>query len=628
MQTVAQMRKVANILCAVFCCALIFGATQFLETSVAPRVRAQSNRVVASPAPAKIVEAFLKATGGKKANTAVRDATFEWTVNVLSASSQSATAQVSSTESPSTGVVNRADGNASVAGRARLQTLAPSSARLDVITDEGELNTAANARIAWQRQSSGSDNTTSGSVTDGNATSGGVNVTAARNATSTNGSLRTLTDVEASAARLAAALQAGRLIDFKKENIRARTVAGTAQVGSEAAYIVEFTARDGGRVQYFFGTQSKLLLQTTDESRGINMRFAGYRAASDVAATTTSATSKSSSSSSRVLVPHRIEMSGRDLWRGATLVFTLERASFNTGLQPSVFDPPVDKGFDIAQLLRDVARNQAQVDERVRNYTFTQTTTERELNERGEVKKQTVKVFEVFPVPGRRPVFKLISENGVALSGERAAKETRRAGEELEAAERDADKRKEQDEARRLERQRRREAERQKSGATNSSNSNDEEADSRQFVGILLRACELFAPRRERFRERDVVVFDFRPRANFRPSNREESIVNKLTGIVWIDPQDKQVMRFEARLASSYKIGGGLLVSVKPGSALIVEQTRLQEGVWLPRLAQFNASIKLFLFAGGEFNVTQEWSDYKRFNTSAEDIKYDSTPQN
>ncbi len=57
--------------------------------------------------------------------------------------------------------------------------------------------------------------------------------------------------------------------------------------------------------------------------------------------------------------------------------------------------------------------------------------TAREINSKGEVKKETVKVYEVFPIANREPVMKLISENGVPLSGERAAKEQKRVEEEF-----------------------------------------------------------------------------------------------------------------------------------------------------------------------------------------------------
>jgi hypothetical protein len=92
-----------------------------------------------------------------------------------------------------------------------------------------------------------------------------------------------------------------------------------------------------------------------------------------------------------------------------------------------VFDPPGAKEeLDVAALLLEVGRNQDEIDNRVSEYSFKQTEIDREINGKGELKKETVKVYEIYPLPNREPVQKLISENGVPLSAERAAKENRR----------------------------------------------------------------------------------------------------------------------------------------------------------------------------------------------------------
>ena len=123
---------------------------------------------------------------------------------------------------------------------------------------------------------------------------------------------------------------------------------------------------------------------------------------------------------------------------------------------------------------------------------------------------------------------------------------------------------------------------------------------------------------------RETIVFDFRPRPGFRPQNREESLIAKLIGVIWIDPVDKQVIRLEARLAEGFKMAGGLLVSLKPGAAVVIEQKRMVQGVWLPRYAQLNLSVKVLLFAGGDYNKTIEWSDYKHFSGDVKDYKLDA----
>ncbi len=83
-------------------------------------------------------------------------------------------------------------------------------------------------------------------------------------------------------------------------------------------------------------------------------------------------------------------------------------------------------------------------------------------------------------------------------------------------------------------------------------------------------------------------------------------------------------MRLEARLAESYKVGGGLFVSVRPGSAVVFEQTRLADGVWLPRFSQINAAAKVLLFAGFHIDATHEYSNYRRFSTNVGDDKIDA----
>jgi len=432
----------------------------------------------------------------------------------------------------------------------------PSSVRTELIFGNGQIVSAANPRSAW---------------TNG-----------------LDGKPHTLTDSEAAAARLQAVLDASHLLDLKKSSVLSRVISLKAD---GPAYVVEFSLRSGARLRYLFSPTTKLLLSIEDDARKTTTRFEDYRSAGNI------------------LEPHRVII---DNGGQGSLTFLLQRASYNTGIAESVFDPPRSaETLDVEALLRDVSQNQEQLEQRFTEYSFVQKQTEREINSKGELKKETVKVYEVFPIPHREPVLKLLSENGIALAGERAAKEQKRVEEELAKAERDQDKDAQKVEKRRAERQRKRDAK---------GNESDDDLD----VSAFLRVCEFVSPRREGFRDRDAVVFDFRPRAGFKSSNRQEDLISKLVGVIWIDPADKQVMRLEARLAEGFKMGGGLLVNLRPGAAFVVEQTRMVEGVWLPRLAQINLSVKVLLFGGGDYNQTIEWSDYKHFSGSVGDYKLEA----
>jgi hypothetical protein len=460
------------------------------------------------------------------------------------------------------------------AGTARTHLKSPSSLRTDILLAGGETDAAANARSAWAR--------------------------------TPDGHLSTLTDAQAHAAKLHALLEASRFSDYKKQKVLARTV-GFQNVGGEAAYAVEFSTRAGARLRYWFGATNKLVLQMADEARSLRVRFQDWRARPG---------------SPLLVEPHRLEI---ETEVADPLVLTLREARYNDGLAETLFDPPSDSSLDIPALLRDLSRNQTEVDRRINDYTFTSKITQREVNDRGELKKEKVSVYEVYPMQGWGWVMKLVSENGVPLAPERAAKEEQRVAEELLKAEREGPKRLREWEQKRERRRAERAAKRQKaSGGASVDDAAEEDEDDDVGISTFLRASEFVSPRREHFRGRDVVVFDFRPRPGFKPSTRDESIAAKLAGVVWVDPQDRQVVRLEARLVEGFKMGGGLVASIKPGAAFAFEQTRLADGVWLPRFSQVNASAKILIFAGITVNQTNEFSDYKRFDAKADDPKLDA----
>ena len=441
-------------------------------------------------------------------------------------------------------------------GVARIQFKAPASQRSELTFGNGQIIAAANPRSAWVR--------------------------------GLDGELRTLTGPEAAAAKLQAALDVVHLVEYKKANVLARVVSQDNSA-SGSTYVVEFSSRGGARLRYHFSTKTKLLVSIQDEARKTVTWFEDYRPEGNI------------------LEPHilRINLGGT-----GDLTFKLQRVSYNSGVASTVFDPPRSaEALDVSTVLREVSRNQDAVEKRFTEYSFLQKETEREIDGQGVVKKETVKVFEVFPIAHRGPILKLISENGVPLSGDRAAKEDKRIEEEFLKAERDKDKDAQRQEKLRAERQRKR--------AANSRQDENDDVEISQFF----RNCEFVSPRHERFQDRDAIVFDFRAKPGFKPSTRQESLISKLVGVVWIDPVDKQVIRLEARLAEGFKMGGGLLVSLRPGAALVMEQTRMNEGIWLPRFVQINLSVKVLLFGGGDMNKTIEWSNYKHFSADVDSYK-------
>jgi hypothetical protein len=136
----------------------------------------------------------------------------------------------------------------------------------------------------------------------------------------------------------------------------------------------------------------------------------------------------------------------------------------------------------------------------------------------------------------------------------------------------------------------------------------------------FLRISEITSVRREMFRGHEVIAFDFEPRKNFKPRNRGENLVSKLAGTMWVDETAKQVARAEARLTDSFKIGGGLLASVSPATAIVIEQEKIGDEVWLPSYNEVNLSVRLFLLAKLKRNFVTRYSDYRKYKI---DDKYE-----
>jgi hypothetical protein len=79
----------------------------------------------------------------------------------------------------------------------------------------------------------------------------------------------------------------------------------------------------------------------------------------------------------------------------------------------------------------------------------------------------------------------------------------------------------------------------------------------------------------------------------------------------------------EMRFPEGFKAFGGL-AKLRSGSAFVFEQTRIEDGVWLPKFSQVNASVKAFFVAGFNFNQTSEYSDYRRASTEVKKYEIES----
>ena len=284
----------------------------------------------------------------------------------------------------------------------------------------------------------------------------------------------------------------------------------------------------------------------------------------------------------------------------------LDSVVHNAQIAKSAFDFPTISSEplpDIAALLKAVQTNQDRIDNILENYSYKQMITSRELSKEGALREKESQTFQVTFYNGKR-IRRLIAKNGKPLSTDDQAKEDKK----IEKMVTDLENK---------------EAKKQARIAKESTDEKLEEEDKRVSVGEFLRASNLVNPRRERFRGRDVIVFDFEPNSNFDFKNVKSFLkfFGKMAGVMWIDVEDKQITRLEAVLADNFKVGGGVMANMKKGAAFTSESERVNGEVWLPSRVELNASIKVLLIKGININQVAKYSDYHKFKSDVEDFK-------
>jgi hypothetical protein len=127
---------------------------------------------------------------------------------------------------------------------------------------------------------------------------------------------------------------------------------------------------------------------------------------------------------------------------------------------------------------------------------------------------------------------------------------------------------------------------------------------------------EKFVPkllRNETVRDREAYMIDLVPNPKHRiKHNIVDRIFNNLAITVWIDHEDFEVAKLEARLLDNVAFLGGLAGAVK-GIQISVDQARLEENHWVDQgvKALFDARV---LWKSFHFGIQSQSSEYQRLD--------------
>ena len=242
----------------------------------------------------------------------------------------------------------------------------------------------------------------------------------------------------------------------------------------------------------------------------------------------------------------------------------------------------------IRELIRQTAEKDMENDKRQRDYTYIQREEEHKLDGKGQVKSTDTKTSEIMELYGEQ-VERLIAKDDKPLSDKDAKKEE-------EKIQKLIDKRKNESEEDRKKREEKEEKEREQS---------------RQFVREVADAYNFHFVGIDSLAGRDTYVIDGEPRPGYEPHLKEAKILPKFRFRAWIDKDESQWKKLDIQCIDTVSFGL-FLARIHKGSRIVIEQTRINDEVWLPQHVNVKVDVRLALLK--DFNVEDDitYRDYKK----------------
>ena len=243
-------------------------------------------------------------------------------------------------------------------------------------------------------------------------------------------------------------------------------------------------------------------------------------------------------------------------------------------------------------LFRVVADKDIENDKRLRDYTYIERDEEHKLDGKGRLKSTEVKTYEVMELYSEQ-VQRLTEKDDKPLDSKGAAKEE-------EKIQKILDKRKNESEDARKKREQKEEKERE---------------EGRQFVHEVADAYNFHLTGTESLGGRDAWVIDADPRPGYEPHMKDAKFLPKFRFRAWIDKTDAQYAKLDIECMDTVSVGL-FLARIHKGSRIVIEQTRVNDEVWLPQHVAVKVDARLALLK--EYNVEQEqtFRDYKKFRAT------------
>jgi len=134
--------------------------------------------------------------------------------------------------------------------------------------------------------------------------------------------------------------------------------------------------------------------------------------------------------------------------------------------------------------------------------------------------------------------------------------------------------------------------------------------DNRSFLPEVLQAFDFHLLGEEIADGRPAYVLQATPHPGYHAHGKYGKMFSKVEGTFWVDKQDFGWIKIDGQVTQSFSMG--LFVArVQRGSHIILEQTCLGDGVWVPKRLEVRASAKIFFLKSLDIDRILTYSDYR-----------------
>jgi hypothetical protein len=257
------------------------------------------------------------------------------------------------------------------------------------------------------------------------------------------------------------------------------------------------------------------------------------------------------------------------------------------GLAPFLF------ATDPREIVRQAVERNERNSQAADNYTFLQRLQIRELDRSGEVRSQRIQTWDVTFLEGS-PYKRLVARDDRPLSA--------------------AEQRIEEERLRRCADERKRETPEQRQRRLAEWRHHEERQ--RQPLRELPDAFDFTLAGEEEYNGRPAYRIEAVPKAGYKPKSEFAAFFPKVKVHAWIDKDDLQGARIEIDAIDTISFGGFLL-RLEKGSRIVIEQTRMDDALWLPQRVSVAAAARLLLVKSLDREMDYSFSDYKKFQSDS-----------